>query len=87
VIAAALSAMRLGSEYIFDQPQPTFQAVLVLANGVSLMAGLVLLSLVLVWRAPGWHLWRRLHQTAFALGLAAFGGLLLRWGLAFGGPV
>ena len=86
-IAAALTAARLGSEYIFDQPQPTLQAVLVLADGMVVMAALVLLSLVFVWRAQGWSFWRRLHQTAFALGLAAFGGLLLRWGLAFGGPI
>ncbi len=86
-IAAALTAAVLGSQYIFDQPQPTLLAVLVLADGVAVMAALVLLSLVFVWRAPGWSLWRRLHQTAFAVGLAAFGGMLLRWGLAFGGPI
>ncbi len=86
-IAAGFTAVRLGSEYIFDQPQPTLQAVLVVADGVAVVAALVLLSLVLVWRAPEWRLWRRLHQTAFALSLVAFGGLLLRWGLAFGGPI
>ncbi len=86
-IAAGLSAARLGSEYIFDQPQPTLKAVLGLSDGVAIVAAAVLLSLVLVWRAPGWSLWRRLHQTAFALSLVAFGGLLLRWGLAFGGPI
>ncbi len=86
-IAAGLSAARLGSEYIFDQPQPTLQAVLTLADGVAVMAAAVLLSLVPVWRAPGWSLWRRLHQTAFALSLVAFGGLLSYWGLAFGGPI
>lgn len=61
--------------------------VLILAGGVAIMAAAGLLSLVLVWRAPGWRLWRQLHQTAFALSLVAFGGLLLRWGLAFGGPI
>jgi hypothetical protein len=61
--------------------------VLVLADGMAVVSALGLLSLVLVWRAPGWSLWRRLHQTAFALGLAAFGTLLNRWGLAFGGPI
>jgi CubicO group peptidase (beta-lactamase class C family) len=86
-VAAALTAARLGSEYVFDQPQPSLQAVLVLADGVAVAAVLVVLSLALVWRAPGWSVGRRLHQTAFALCLAGFGGLLLRWGLAFGGPV
>lgn len=86
-VAAGLSAARLGSEYIFDQPQPTLQAVLVLADGVAIVAAVVLLSLALVWRASGWSLWRRLHHTAFALSLVAFGGLMLRWGLAFGGPI
>jgi len=86
-VAAALIAVRLGSEYIFDQPQPTLEAMLVLADGMAVVSALLLLSLVFVWRAPGWSFWRRLHKTAFALCLAGFGGLLLRWGLAFGGPV
>lgn len=86
-IAVALTASQLGSEYVFDQPQPTLQTFLALADGVAVLAGLVLLSLLLVWRAPGWSLGRRLHQTALALALCAFGGLLLRWGLAFGGPI
>ena len=86
-IIAALTAMRLGSEFLFDQPQPALQASLILADGVAVMAVAVLLSLVLVWRVQAWSLWRRLHQTAFAGSLAGLGGLLLYWGLAFGGPI
>jgi CubicO group peptidase (beta-lactamase class C family) len=87
IVAAALTAARLGSEYIFDQPQRTLETVLILADGVAVIAALMLLSLVLVWRAPGWSVLRRLHQSAFALSLASLAGLLLRWGLAFGGPI
>lgn len=72
-------------EFMFDQPQPTMVAVLVLADVLAVLAALVLVSLVLVWRAPGWSLWRRLHHTGFALALAATGALFLRWGLAFDG--
>jgi CubicO group peptidase (beta-lactamase class C family) len=86
-IAAALAATQLGSTYIFDQPQPTLQAILVLADVVAVVAVALLLSLVAVWRVDGWNLWRRLHQTGFALSLAGFAGLLLYWGLAFGGPI
>ncbi|MCC5976148.1 MAG: beta-lactamase family protein, partial [Rubellimicrobium sp.] len=82
---AAMSAMQLGMEFMFDHPQPTVVAVLVLADVLAVLAALVLVSLVLVWRAPGWSLWRRLHHTGFALVLAATGALFLRWGLAFGG--
>jgi len=82
---AAIMAMQLGMEFMFDQPQPTMVAVLVLADVLAVLAALVLLSLVLVWRAEGWSLWRRLHHSGFALSLAATAGLFLHWGLAFGG--
>jgi len=87
VAAAALTAAGLGSEYIFDQPQSTLEVVLVLADGVAVIAALMLLSLVFVWRAPEWSVSRRMHHTAFALSMGCFAGLLLRWGLAFGGPI
>lgn len=82
---AVLVATQLGMEFMFDQPQPTLTAVLVLADVLAVFAALVLLSLVLVWRAGGWSLWRRLHHTGFALVLAATGALFVHWGLAFGG--
>ena len=82
---AVLAAMQLGTEFLFDQPQPSLMAVLVLADGLAVIAALVLLSLVLVWRAEGWSLWRSLHHSGFALILAATGALFLHWGLAFGG--
>lgn len=82
---AALAAMQLGMEFLFDQPQPTSMAVLVLADVLAVLAALVLLSLVLVWQARGWSLWRRLHHTGFALVLAATGAFFVHWGLAFGG--
>ncbi len=82
---AAVMAMQMGMEFMFDQPQPTMVAVLLLADVLAVLAALVLLSLVLVWRADDWSLWRRLHHTGFALSLAATGVLFLRWGLAFGG--
>jgi CubicO group peptidase (beta-lactamase class C family) len=86
-VAAALAASRLGSEYLFDQPQPTLNAFLAMGDVVAVVAALALLALVPVWRVAGWSLWRRLHDTLFALSLAALAGLLLRWGLAFGGPI
>jgi len=86
-LAAGLAAARLGSEYLFDQPQPTLELFLAAADIVAVVAAAVLLSLVLVWRAPGWGLWRRLHHSVFAIVLAAFSGLMLRWGLAFGGAI
>ncbi|WP_209426668.1 serine hydrolase domain-containing protein [Pararhodobacter sp. SW119] len=86
-IAAAVTAAELGSEFVFDQPQPTLTAFLALGDVVAVMAGLVLLSLVVVWRAPGWSIWRRLHQSVFALALAGFAALMVLWGLAFGGYV
>ncbi|MCC6000444.1 MAG: beta-lactamase family protein [Pararhodobacter sp.] len=82
---AGAAAMQLGMEYMFDQPQPTAVAVLVLADVLAVLAVLVLISLVLVWRTEGWSLWRRLHYTTFALTLAATGALFVHWGLAFGG--
>ena len=82
---AAASAMQLGMEFMFDHPQPTLVAVLVLADALAVLAVLVLLSLVLVWRAPGWSLGRRLHHSAFAVSLAATAALFWHWGLAFGG--
>ncbi|MGY6547958.1 MAG: serine hydrolase domain-containing protein [Roseinatronobacter sp.] len=82
---AVATAMQLGMEFMFDQPQPTAVAVLVLADVLAVLAALVVASLVLVWRARGWSVWRRLHHTAFALTLAATGALFVHWGLAFGG--
>lgn len=41
----------------------------------------------LVWRAPGWSLWRRLHRTAFALVHAGLAVMMVNWGLAFAGPL
>ncbi|MFO7920548.1 MAG: hypothetical protein R6U99_06990, partial [Nioella sp.] len=86
-LAAGLAAARLGSEYLFNQPQPTLEVFLVAADIVAVVAAAVLLSLVLVWRAPGWSLWRRLHHSLFAVVFAVFSGLMLNWGLAFGGPI
>ncbi len=82
---AVLSAMQLGMEFMIDQPQPTLIAVLLLADALAVLAVAVLLSLAIVWRAPGWSLGRRLHYSALALVLAATGALFLHWGLAFGG--
>lgn len=82
---AVLSAMQLGMEFMIDQPQPTLIAVLLLADALAVLAVAVLLSLAIVWRAPGWSLGRRLHHSALALVLAATGALFLHWGLAFGG--
>ncbi len=85
--AAGLAAARLGSQFLFDQPQPTLDAFLAMGDVVAVVAALALLALVPVWRVAGWSLWRRIHDTFFALALAALAGLLLRWGLAFGGPI
>lgn len=82
---AGAAAMQLGMEYMFDQPQPTAVAVLVLADVLAVLAALVFASLVLVWRARGWSVWRKLHHTTFGLVLAITGALLVHWGLAFGG--
>jgi CubicO group peptidase (beta-lactamase class C family) len=86
-IAAGLAAARLGSEFLFDQPQPTVVAFLAMGDVVAVLALAVALSLFVVWRAPGWSLGRRLHQSAFALALVALAGLLMRWGVAFGGSL
>lgn len=86
-IATAVAAGRLGSEFLFDQPQPTLETFLVIGDTVAIMAVAALVSLTFIWRAPGWSLWRRMNQTAFTFALAAFSAFLLRWGLAFGGPI
>ena len=86
-VAAALTAVQLGSEFLFDQPQPTLTAFFALGDVVVVMAGAVLLSLLVVWRAPGWSTWRRLHQSAFAFALAGLAVMMFQWGLAFGGPL
>jgi hypothetical protein len=86
-VAAALAAARLGAEYLFDQPQPTLEVFLVTGDVVAVVAILAALALVPVWRVAGWSLWRRIHDTLFALSLAALAAFLLRWGLAFGGPI
>jgi CubicO group peptidase (beta-lactamase class C family) len=85
--AAGLAASRLGSQFLFDQPQPTLNAFLAMGDVVAVVAVLAVLALVPVWRVAGWSLWRRIHDTFFALALAAFAAFLLRWGLAFGGPI
>ena len=82
---AVASAMQLGMEFMFDHPQPTLVAVLLLADALAVLAVLVLLSLALVWRAPGWSLGRRLHHSALAVSLSATAVLFWHWGLAFGG--
>ena len=87
VVAVGVAAAQLGSEFLFDQPQPTMTAVLAMADAVAVLAALVVLSLILVWRASGWSLGRRLHHSAFALALAGLAGLMVHWGLAFGGPI
>ncbi|MFU8863249.1 MAG: hypothetical protein ACNA7O_04990 [Rhodobacterales bacterium] len=86
-VAAALAAARLGSDYLFDQPQPTLEVFLVMGDVVAVVAVLAVLALVPVWRVAGWSPWRRIHDTLFALSLAALAAFLLRWGLAFGGPI
>jgi hypothetical protein len=85
--AAGLAASRLGSEFQFNQPQPTLEAFLVMGDVVAVVAAVALFALVLVWRVPRWDLWRRVHQSIFALSLLALSALLLFWGLAFGGPI
>lgn len=85
--AAALAAARLGSEYLFNQPQPTLNAFLAMGDVVAVVAILAVLALIPIWRLAGWSPWRRLHDTLFALSLAALAAFLLRWGLAFGGPI
>ncbi len=87
VAATGIVAAQLGSEFLFDQPQPTVTAVVVLADTVVVLAALGVLALIPVWRAGGWSLGRRLHHSAFALTLAVLAGLMLQWGLAFGGPI
>jgi len=85
-VAAGLAASRLGSQFLFDQPQPTLEVLLVSGDVVAVVACLAVLAVVPVWRVAGWSPWRRLHDTLFTLSLAALAALLLRWGLAFGGP-
>ncbi|MGY6410810.1 MAG: serine hydrolase domain-containing protein [Alkalilacustris sp.] len=79
------AAATLGAEFLMDRPQPSMVAFLALGNVVAVMAGVVLVSLVPVWRAAGWSRWRRLHHAAFAVALAALAASLVNWGLAFGG--
>lgn len=86
-VAAALAASRLGSEFLFDQPQPTLAAVFLTADAMVVVAGLMVVSVALIARAPGWGLFRKLHHGVFAVSFLAFGGMLLHWGLAFGGPI
>ena len=86
-VAAGMTAANLGSEFLFDQPQPTLTAFYALGHVAVVMAGIVLLSLAPAWAAPGWSLWRRLHHTAFALVLVGMAATLLNWGLAFAGPL
>ncbi|MEO0703445.1 MAG: serine hydrolase [Pseudomonadota bacterium] len=85
--ASVIAAIRLGSEYIFDQPQPTSEVFFLSADIVVVIATLLAVSQLLVWRASGWSVLRRLHASAFAAAMAIFGALLLYWGLAFSGPI
>ncbi|TFL16635.1 class A beta-lactamase-related serine hydrolase [Jannaschia formosa] len=85
--AAGLAASRLGSQFLFDQPQPTLESFLAMGDVVAIMAAAALVALVPIWRVAGWSLWRRIHDTFFAFSLAALAAFLLRWGLAFGGPI
>jgi len=86
-VAMALAASRLGSQFLFDQPQLTFEIFLGIVTAIAVLAAALAVSLPFVWRAPGWSLWRRAHLTAFALSLIGLAGLMLNWGLAFGGPI
>ena len=86
-IATAATAARLGSEFLFDQPQPTLEAFFIIGDVVAVVAVAAVVALLPAWRAPGWSLWRRIHQSAFALSLMALAGFMLQWGLAFGGAV
>ena len=81
---AAATAAQLGMEYMFDHPQPTLVAVLVLVDVLAVLA-LILLALLVFWRGPGWSLGRRLHHLGFVLVLAVTAALFRHWGLAFGG--
>ncbi|MFA8443968.1 serine hydrolase domain-containing protein [Yoonia sp.] len=86
-VVMALTASQLGAEFLFVQPQPTAQAFLAIGSGTVVIAGLAFVSLPFVWRTPEWSVWRRLHQTAFALSLVALSGFMLQWGIALGGPI
>ena len=86
-VAVGLVAARLGSEFLFDQPQRTFEVFLGMGDVLAAVSVALVATLLIVWRAPGWGLWRRLHHTAFALVLVGLAGLMLHWGLAFGGPI
>jgi CubicO group peptidase (beta-lactamase class C family) len=86
-VAMGIAAAQLGSEFLFDQPQPTAAVFLTLADALAVLSALMVIALVFVWRAPDWSMGRRLHQTAFAFALAVLAGLMVRWGLAFGGPI
>jgi CubicO group peptidase (beta-lactamase class C family) len=86
-VALTLAGSRLGSQFLFDQPQPTFEVFLGIADAVAVVAAVLALTLPFVWRAAGWSLWRRAHQTAFAFALIGLAGLMLHWGLSFGGPI
>jgi len=50
-ISIAIAASQLGSEFLFDQPQPTLQVFLVSCNGLAIIAAVLLTSLLIVWRA------------------------------------
>jgi CubicO group peptidase (beta-lactamase class C family) len=84
-VVSALTAARLGSEFLFDQPQHSLTAFVAMGHVVVVLAGLILFSLVSVWRSPGWSLWRRLHHSLFAMALVALAVAMVQWGLAFGG--
>lgn len=84
-VAAGLAAVRLGSEFMFDQPQLTLEVFLAVGDVIAVLSLALVATQLIVWRAPGWGLWRRLHQTAFTLAMLGLAGLMLHWGLAFGG--
>jgi hypothetical protein len=54
---------------------------------VAVVAAAALMALPIIWRVRGGTFRPRVHDTRFALTLAALSAFLLRWGLAFGGPI
>jgi hypothetical protein len=73
-VAAGLMAARLGSEFLFDQPQPAPEAFFMMGDVVAMLSVLLVATLLIVWRVPEWGLWRRLHHTALALALLGLAG-------------
>ena len=55
--AGAGAAAALGAEFLMDRPQSSMVAFLALGNVVVVVAGVVLVSLVPMWRAAGFPMW------------------------------